>query len=139
MISISNSFKPKIRIIHLYAPEIIKTDVANFRELVQRLTGKPEGEEEEGGGRRRGRKRMMMTPPIESKFDPLMEFHYPKKRMIMEEEEAKDYDDGEIWVRSKEKFINGGFCDGFSELDGFMEELSATMPVIWLQLVPVLG
>lgn len=32
--------KPKIRIIHLFAPEIIKTDVANFRELVQRLTGK---------------------------------------------------------------------------------------------------
>ncbi|KAD6119739.1 hypothetical protein E3N88_11010 [Mikania micrantha] len=33
--------KPKIRIIHIFAPEIIKTDVANFRELVQRLTGKP--------------------------------------------------------------------------------------------------
>ncbi|KAI3448949.1 hypothetical protein Pfo_005614 [Paulownia fortunei] len=33
--------KPKIRIIHIVAPEIIKTDVENFRELVQRLTGKP--------------------------------------------------------------------------------------------------
>lgn len=33
--------KPKIRIIHIFAPEIIKTDVANFRELVQSLTGKP--------------------------------------------------------------------------------------------------
>ncbi|CAL1372390.1 unnamed protein product [Linum trigynum] len=32
---------PKIRIIHIFAPEIIKTDVANFRELVHRLTGKP--------------------------------------------------------------------------------------------------
>ncbi|CAK9322894.1 unnamed protein product [Citrullus colocynthis] len=38
--------KPKIRIIHIFAPEIIKTDVANFRELVQRLTGKPTTEEE---------------------------------------------------------------------------------------------
>ncbi|XP_062109760.1 uncharacterized protein LOC133821546 [Humulus lupulus] len=36
-----NNTKPKIRIIHIFAPEIIKTDVANFRELVQRLTGKP--------------------------------------------------------------------------------------------------
>ncbi|KAF8398508.1 hypothetical protein HHK36_017437 [Tetracentron sinense] len=36
-----SKFKPKIRIIHIFAPEIIKTDVANFRELVQRLTGKP--------------------------------------------------------------------------------------------------
>ncbi|KAJ7976007.1 VQ motif-containing protein [Quillaja saponaria] len=33
--------KPKIRIIHIFAPEIIRTDVENFRELVQRLTGKP--------------------------------------------------------------------------------------------------
>ncbi|KAA8516990.1 hypothetical protein F0562_017192 [Nyssa sinensis] len=33
--------KPKIRIIHIFTPEIIKTDAANFRELVQRLTGKP--------------------------------------------------------------------------------------------------
>ncbi|CAL1386920.1 unnamed protein product [Linum trigynum] len=32
---------PKIRIIHIFAPEIIKTDATNFRELVQRLTGKP--------------------------------------------------------------------------------------------------
>ncbi|KAI3923966.1 hypothetical protein MKW92_019748 [Papaver armeniacum] len=35
------TMKPKIRIVHIYAPEIIKTDAANFRELVQRLTGKP--------------------------------------------------------------------------------------------------
>lgn len=32
--------RPKIKIIHIIAPEIIKTDVANFRDLVQRLTGK---------------------------------------------------------------------------------------------------
>ncbi|KAG8391334.1 hypothetical protein BUALT_Bualt01G0177000 [Buddleja alternifolia] len=37
-----SKLKPKIRIIHIVAPEIIKTDVENFRGLVQRLTGKPE-------------------------------------------------------------------------------------------------
>ncbi|XAR63386.1 hypothetical protein NMG60_11023299 [Bertholletia excelsa] len=36
-----SKLKPKIRVIHIVAPEIIKTDVAGFRELVQRLTGKP--------------------------------------------------------------------------------------------------
>ena len=41
---ISNT-KPKIRIIHVLAPEIIKTDASNFRQLVQRLTGM-KGEEE---------------------------------------------------------------------------------------------
>ncbi|THU64063.1 hypothetical protein C4D60_Mb01t22510 [Musa balbisiana] len=38
---VMSKLKPKIRIVHLFAPEIIKTDAENFRELVQRLTGKP--------------------------------------------------------------------------------------------------
>ncbi|KAK4432175.1 VQ motif-containing protein 25 [Sesamum alatum] len=38
---LSKCRKPKIRIIHIFAPEIIKTDAANFREVVQTLTGKP--------------------------------------------------------------------------------------------------
>lgn len=36
-----SKLKPKIRVIHLIAPEIIQTDVTNFRNLVQKLTGKP--------------------------------------------------------------------------------------------------
>ncbi|XP_044354524.1 uncharacterized protein [Triticum aestivum] len=32
--------RPAIRIIHIISPEIIKTDAANFRDLVQRLTGR---------------------------------------------------------------------------------------------------
>jgi hypothetical protein len=32
---------PTIRVIHIFAPKIIKTDVANFRSTVQRLTGRP--------------------------------------------------------------------------------------------------
>jgi hypothetical protein len=31
----------KIRIVHVLAPEIIKTEARHFREVVQRLTGKP--------------------------------------------------------------------------------------------------
>ncbi|XP_020083220.1 VQ motif-containing protein 17-like [Ananas comosus] len=37
----SAKLKPKIRIVHIVAPEIIKTDPENFRELVQKLTGQP--------------------------------------------------------------------------------------------------
>ncbi|XP_021721667.1 VQ motif-containing protein 25-like [Chenopodium quinoa] len=50
--------QPKIRIIHIFAPEIIKTDVANFRELVQRLTGKPDagGSKGKGKGKEKGKK-----------------------------------------------------------------------------------
>ncbi|RAL51789.1 unnamed protein product [Cuscuta campestris] len=39
--AISKSKPAKIRVIHIFAPEIIVTDAQNFRELVQRLTGKP--------------------------------------------------------------------------------------------------
>ncbi|CAM0902295.1 unnamed protein product [Alopecurus aequalis] len=37
----------KIRIVHVEEPKVIKTDARQFRELVQRLTGKPSGR---GGG-----------------------------------------------------------------------------------------
>ncbi|TKY49507.1 VQ motif-containing protein 17 [Spatholobus suberectus] len=126
-----SKFKPKIRIIHIYAPEIIKTDAANFRELVQRLTGKPE---DEGGGRGKSK-----TVPNKGPLDS-----HPKKAMIMQEDEEEflslqngirvknehkeeEVEDGLWRSKSNEKF--SGFLDGFSELDGFMEELS-TMPVV---------
>ncbi|XP_047074357.1 uncharacterized protein LOC124683987 [Lolium rigidum] len=35
-----NTTRPAIRIIHIIPPEIIETDAANFRDLVQRLTGR---------------------------------------------------------------------------------------------------
>ncbi|KAL3516613.1 hypothetical protein ACH5RR_023515 [Cinchona calisaya] len=43
-----SKLKPKIRIIHIVAPEIIKTDVENFRNLVQRLTGKSADQKAKG-------------------------------------------------------------------------------------------
>ncbi|KAL6873480.1 hypothetical protein ACP4OV_013562 [Aristida adscensionis] len=52
--------RPKIRIIHIIAPEIIKTDVANFRELVQRLTGKPAGAAVDMD---------MVAPPVEEEVE----------------------------------------------------------------------
>jgi len=125
--------KPKIRIIHIYAPEIIKTDAANFRELVQRLTGKPE-EHEKGGARSKSK---TAPPPSKDSMDLNL-----KKAMIMQEDE-KDFlslqngisvkknenEEEEIWRRSKSNEKFNGFLDGFSELDGFMEELS-TMPLL---------
>ncbi|OIT21595.1 hypothetical protein A4A49_35961 [Nicotiana attenuata] len=51
-----SKLKPKIRIIHIIAPQIIKTDVENFRELVQRLTGKHAAE---GKGSNKKRKELI--------------------------------------------------------------------------------
>ncbi|XAR54303.1 hypothetical protein NMG60_11029368 [Bertholletia excelsa] len=60
--------RPRIRVIHLIAPEIIKTDVANFRELVQRLTGNSQRTE-----RRRFGKEFPspLSPGQESKNDDI--------------------------------------------------------------------
>lgn len=117
--------KPKIRIIHIYAPEIIKTDVANFRELVQRLTGKPE-DHEKGGAR--------------SKSKDSMDLHLEKAMIVREDEKdflslqngisvKNETEEEEKWRRSKSNEKFNGFLDGFSEYDGFMEELS-TMPLL---------
>ncbi|KAL3623788.1 hypothetical protein CASFOL_032604 [Castilleja foliolosa] len=39
--------KSKIEIIHIFEPQIIKTDAAHFKELVQKLTGKPKNDGDE--------------------------------------------------------------------------------------------
>lgn len=45
---------PSIRVIHIFAPKVIKTDVANFRSTVQRLTGRSCKKPSSGGTPRRG-------------------------------------------------------------------------------------
>ncbi|KAJ7949081.1 VQ motif protein, partial [Quillaja saponaria] len=124
-----SKFKPKIRIIHIYAPEIIKTDVANFRELVQRLTGKPADHNDCGCSYRSKRK----TTPRHTNLMAL----YPEPTMNMEVENQllglqngvmriKNEENYETWrtsTTSNEKLFSG-FFDGFSDLDGFIEELS---------------
>lgn len=56
--------KPKIRIIHIVAPEIIKTDVDNFRALVQRLTGQPLGKGS-GGNMKKGEKKTISSSSMQ--------------------------------------------------------------------------
>ncbi|XP_076901886.1 VQ motif-containing protein 25-like [Bidens hawaiensis] len=94
---IISKIKPKIRIIHIFAPEIIKTDVENFRELVQSLTGKPT----EKKTRKETHKRLRFSPKVREKI------------------KGED----EIWVGANS---GGGFLGGFGDLDndGFMHEFS---------------
>ncbi|KAI3806478.1 hypothetical protein L1987_22385 [Smallanthus sonchifolius] len=93
--------KPKIRIIHIFAPEIIKTDVANFRELVQRLTGKPT------------EKKKLKTRKESHKRSSLSQVGLEVREKIKGEED--------IWDGANS---GGGFLGGFGDLDGFMQEFS---------------
>ncbi|KAH6794660.1 hypothetical protein C2S52_005137 [Perilla frutescens var. hirtella] len=94
-----SKMKSKIRIIHIFAPEIIKTDAANFRELVQRLTGKPKTDEHQS---RCCSKREKMEYAA-------AEYAGFRERVKEEEEEA-------IW---RDANTGGGFLGGFSEFDQF--------------------
>lgn len=100
--------KPKIRIIHIFAPEIIKTDAENFRELVQRLTGKPSAADKVGRKSSRGRGLACNKGAGKRK---MAEFRVLEPERVIKEEEQG-------WGGEN----SGGFLSGFGDLDGFMQE-----------------
>ncbi|XP_052176061.1 VQ motif-containing protein 25-like [Diospyros lotus] len=113
-----SKMKPKIRIIHIFAPEIIKTDVANFRELVQRLTGKPAAE------RDAAKKKNPRNPRKEEPATKKMETGFCSsgfRERIKGEEE--------IWVGENSSGACG-FLAEFAELEGFMQELNNEFPLL---------
>ncbi|XP_041028487.1 VQ motif-containing protein 25-like [Juglans microcarpa x Juglans regia] len=108
--------KPKIRIIHIFAPEIIKTDAANFRELVQRLTGKPStekgcNEKPRITGREKPRT-ATFDEPVAKKIELRPMIHGLESRERVKDEEG-------MWNGEK----SGGFLGGFADLEGFIQEL----------------
>lgn len=121
--------KPKIRIIHIFAPEIIKTDVENFRELVQKLTGKPSGDQKyckkarivagtgvkeqesiSGGISNLSENPRMIGKKMELRNCGFLGLDQTRERL---KEEAR--------VCCDESF--GGYLGGFSDLEGFISEI----------------
>ncbi|WOG98139.1 hypothetical protein DCAR_0417480 [Daucus carota subsp. sativus] len=120
---------PKIRIIHIFAPEIIKTDVANFRELVQRLTGKPSSQHTTVGAAKKKRQTRTINCPalaVPKKLEIRTGFRPAELRERIKGEE-------EIWGGANS---GGGFLGGFADLDGFMQELNA-FPILPLDASPM--
>jgi hypothetical protein len=107
--------KPKIRIIHIFAPEIIKTDVANFRELVQRLTGKPIEKGNCNMNIKNNKPRIRASsdkPAVTKKMElPAAGFRGLESRI-------KDEEEG-MWNAEN----SGGFLGSLSELEGFIQDL----------------
>ncbi|KAJ0088054.1 hypothetical protein Patl1_32979 [Pistacia atlantica] len=118
--------KPKIRIIHIFAPEIIKTDVENFRELVQRLTGKPAHDLQQK--KKSCNKMKKQRAPRKDQENPRTnnnnstsvhenQLQEGKKMAGVKEEEEEEVEEGVMWSN------NGGYLNGFSDFEGFMHEL----------------
>ena len=113
--------KPKIRIIQIFAPEIIKTDVENSRELVQRLTRKPKEKSSKKKlpkmGRREDKRQknvslcdqLVMTKNMEIR-NGFGSFGSMERGVIDIEEMLGGAD-------------SGGYLSGFSKVDGFFQEL----------------
>uniref|UniRef100_A0A2P2NH05 VQ domain-containing protein n=1 Tax=Rhizophora mucronata TaxID=61149 RepID=A0A2P2NH05_RHIMU len=121
--------KPKIRITHIFAPEIIKTDVASFRELVQRLTGKPP----ERSCKKRPRIARARTEDIQSRGTSNYSARHDHKPLMTKTMElrsgfvslgSRDHqrvkkEEEEMWNETS----SGGFLGVFSDLDGLMQDL----------------
>lgn len=115
-----SKLKPKIRIIHIFAPEIIKTDVANFRELVQRLTGKP-SEIKNNNNNIKKRSRIGTKKIVPNKLELIKSGYncnYPSELM---REKIKGEEQEDIWKNAN---YGGGYLSGFQEFDGFMQDFN---------------
>ncbi|XP_011075264.1 VQ motif-containing protein 25-like [Sesamum indicum] len=111
--------KPKIRIIHIFAPEIIKTDAANFRELVQRLTGKPTADDHHRNINCCTKTRILRKKEqrVLSSSNKKMEVSWRGEAVMGERIKGEE----EIWRAANS---GGGFLAGFAEFDGFLQELN---------------
>ncbi|KFK35025.1 hypothetical protein AALP_AA5G224300 [Arabis alpina] len=118
--------KPKIRIIHIFAPEIIKTDVANFRELVQSLTGKPEDEHRH--------QNVSKTKPRRDHHHQVQDMnnHNNNNHVLMINTEAFGLNsemEGNEEISMTWNSNNGvgessgGFLNGLGDFEGFLQEL----------------
>ncbi|XP_014513197.1 VQ motif-containing protein 17 [Vigna radiata var. radiata] len=123
--------KPKIRIIHIFAPEIIKTDVENFRELVQKLTGKPSGEKCCKKKKTRAKREEEISRSSSSTGGSGMsEYHDTVITMKnnnggcwgldVTREKVKE----EVGVCSSDE-SSAGYLGGFTDLEGFISEIGA--------------
>ncbi|KAK6941917.1 VQ protein [Dillenia turbinata] len=119
--------KPKIRIIHIFAPEIIKTDVANFRELVQRLTGKPT-ERDSTKNKKVRMIRRSSREEIKTTLDIEKSCHLRSDHQRMIKSDHHHHHQEELWRGEN----SGGFLGGLADLDGFIQEING-FPLIPLE------
>ena len=122
--SIAKEPPRKIKIIHVLAPEIIKTEARHFRELVQRLTGKPSPN---GSGAAASTEDASSSPPPQDSCDLSARDEGPGagagaasriELKVKEEPETSSGDEGGGFLRALE--LDG--CDNmfFQGLEDFL-------------------
>lgn len=112
-----SKFKPKVRITHILSPEIIKTDAADFRELVQRLTGKPKGRK--SSKEKTNTEMITANDTFESNCCKLSEAAAGLCNGCPSSGSEERIKEEEAWGEE-----NSSFFGGFGDLEGFMQGLS---------------
>ncbi|KDP24622.1 hypothetical protein JCGZ_25538 [Jatropha curcas] len=136
-----SKIKPKIRIIHIFAPEIIKTDVANFRELVQRLTGKPsDHHHHQKGSHFKNKKPRTVSNQEQENLQPKPSITSNNKKMeLVTTGFMNNYNNKVIKEEEEDPMWNGansgGFLAGFADLDGFIQELNEEFPMLPMEVI----
>ncbi|XP_078176420.1 VQ motif-containing protein 25-like [Carex rostrata] len=113
---------PKVRIIHIVAPDIIKTDVSNFRDLVQRLTGKPAKPiGRTGTGTSTGTDTNTDTDTSKKRKSQCIEdsTYTPEKKPKIEDQTIKleQVEDSKVWFGADS--LSNGYLKSLEEMDGF--------------------
>ncbi|KAM3323303.1 hypothetical protein BC332_02797 [Capsicum chinense] len=117
-----SKLKPKIRIIHIIAPEIIKTDVENFRDLVQRLTGK-------NAAQVKGKRVKKERKKIDIESSPQQDDQYIMMNMLQDTTTTTNYRMKEEESSTSEGIYgsvensSNGFLSGFGSMEGFIQDL----------------
>lgn len=108
--------KPKIRIIHVFAPEIIKTDVQNFRDLVQSLTGKTPPSKQKSSSHA-----IRKLRPVSKASTLVLDKNSGMQERVMIRKEEQEEEQGR-WRGESDTW--GGFLKDCAYLDGFdLQEL----------------
>ncbi|MQL74253.1 hypothetical protein Taro_006626 [Colocasia esculenta] len=127
--------KPKIRIVHIVAPEVIQTDAANFRDLVQRLTGKHTRRGADGGGRKRATGAAKVGVDVKPKVPGLcdvtavmgsLEGYRECPSAEFGEKVKVEVETEGLWMSDNTGAFFGGLA---ADLDGFMQGLGE-LPLI---------
>ncbi|CAN6236577.1 unnamed protein product [Urochloa humidicola] len=132
--SIAKAPPRKIRIIHVLAPEIIKTEARHFRELVQRLTGKP-SPNGSGSGSAASTEDASSSPPPQDSCDSARDVEGPSagaggaaaaiELKVKEEAETSSGDEGGGFLRALE--LDGCNDMFFQGLEDFLFSSSCDM------------
>ncbi|XP_010928526.1 VQ motif-containing protein 25 [Elaeis guineensis] len=120
--------KPKIRIVHIFAPEIIKTDAANFRELVQRLTGKPT---KRTGAKTKKKRIDGEAVPRCKRFEVVgsrQEHEDSGCREVVKREVGEENVERELWVESSSGYT--GFLRDMGEMDHGLLQGLGDLPLL---------